>query len=275
MYTPEQQAALDEAGRLFGAGDAERSLALLRRLQSALPQDTRVAYSIALCHEHLGQIHEARALCDALLEAGPNPKVIELRQRLDTAGMGMLDDLLGPSAPKPPEHVKRGLSAYAPEPRQMVIGAALLLVACVGFALNQNVSNEYQQLEAIRLEATELPPPPLGSLAIIAAQWISLSFLSAAVGVFFALYIMDDVPGTDLSSAAPGVLTATAFLIPWLLIPVVGWVGVLVLVYRRYQPPLPKLAAAVGTFLACTGVGLGASTLLVMGMVQLLNSIML
>lgn len=277
MYTPEQQRALDEAGRLFQSGDAARALVLLRLVQKAHPQDARVAYSIALCLEQLGQTDEAAALCDALLASGPNPRVAQLRARLDSAvPVNLFGDLVsGPPRADASPPRKTGLGTYLPEGRQLVLALAIVFVLLCGFAINQNASLEFQQTEAIRTGATELPPPPAGALAIMVAQWISLSYLAVALGVFAALYLLEDLPGSDFVSVIPGVVTATAYLLPFLIVPLLGWVVVLVLIKRKYEVGIGSLAKAAGAFLMTTSLTLAAASLVVQLVAVAMDSVLL
>lgn len=269
------EARFHEAARRFEKDDAVGAKALLLEVDAALPGQAQVAYALALCHERLGEWDAAQRQCSVAMAANPTPQVVELMQRLNDHAEFLPGRTPPDSATNTTSKRKLGWQQYLPEPRQGVIIIGLLLIACAGFAFNQNVAIEAQQTEALRLNVVELPPPPPGALAIMVAQWITLGFVSVTAGVFVALYMLEDLPGMDFESSILGVATASAYLFPFLLVPVLGWIIALVLIARLYQQGIGAIARATVAFLAAGGVTLVILTLLVEGMERGLNSIFL
>jgi hypothetical protein len=130
----------------------------------------------------------------------------------------------------------------------LVVGgfiAALVVALTAGRPTIEFYADIVQNVETYEADPSLAPPFPGGSFAVLFVAWYAYSFILGCMTAYFTLKVLDSLPfgsfGDDMKDVA--LYSLYFFLLSW--VPVLGWIGILVILKRHYDLSVGTLIGAV------------------------------
>jgi len=262
MATTESANNFNEAGGLFKQERYKEALAMLSELNRAHPNTQRILYPMALCHSKLNQFTDAMQLADRLIlefEYEPARKLqAELREKTgieDLAALTGLADLdLGlsggssfgspaASAVGPPVlHVESSISKYF----NLILVAIFLAILAAFIVTFNQFGYEYAEWQAAFSQQSDtLPPFPVASAIYNLILHLVLAFFAGCIGAYCGLAVVQALPEDDFNDNLRDIALYVLYGTLLMFIPFLGWIAILVIVYKHYDLRIGSLIVTV------------------------------
>lgn len=260
-----------EADTLYRQRRYIEALTLLEELDLAHPNTRRIQYPLARTFARLERYPQAIDLLEQIVRQTNYEPAQYLLEKLEgrTASameidLSTFDDEMTSnldfesSEPSSPPALPRDESP--PSARfNWILGSALVLTLAVMIVGQATFGAEFEEWFAAVQEQPDSPPPaPLGPVFYAAIQALILSFIGGCAAAYCGLAVVQALPYTDYEGNLKDVALYNVFGFLLCMIPILGWIALLVILKRHYELSFGKLVVMVFMYMVVsTALGWG------------------
>lgn len=250
-----------EADTLYRQRHYEEALAMLRRLDRDHPDTRHILYPIARCLSRLERYDEAIELTGRIAEQfdyGPARELHErLRKRTESAPIVNISSFdVDLSAPLP---FASGTSP-PPIPGESSPSASLNWALCLGLIVilailvvgRKTIMVEFWDWYAVASEQSNSlqSVPPIGSMMAVLFEILVLGWVAGCAGAYCGLGAVQALPYTTFDDNLKDIALYVFFGSLLSFIPVLGWIAILVILYKHYELSVGRLFVVCFVYMA-------------------------
>ncbi len=253
-----------EADRFYRLRRYPEALAILEELNREHPGTRRVLYPMARCLARLERYADALELTGRLIEEFEYEPArllhAKLEKRTESAKLLNLDEIdvelsgaLGfkSTAAPPALPVESSSSAKV----NWILGAALIAVLGVLVFFQNRVGFEFAEwLTAVNEQPEVIPPVPVGSAIYFGILVFTLSYIGGCLGGYCGLAVVQALPFSTFEDNLKDVALYVLYGTLLSLIVILGWIAILVILYRHYELRFGNLIVVVFVYRAVGGL---------------------
>ncbi len=242
----------------------QEALAILEDLDRAHPDTRRVLYPMARCLARLERYADAMELTGRLIDEfeyeparllhaklekrTQSAKLLNL-DRIDEELSGALGFNLGAAPPVLP------VESRASSNTNWILGAALIVVLGTLVFFQHLIGFEFTEwLTAVSEQPESIPPVPVGPAIYFGFLVLTLSYIGGCLGGYCGLAVVQALPFTTFEGNLKDVALYVAFGTLLSMIPVLGWIAILIILSRHYELSLGSLMVVVFVYMAVGGL---------------------
>lgn len=248
-----------EADNLYRQGQYQEALTLLVELDRAHPNTRRILYPMALCLSKLEQHSEAMRITARLVaefEYGPARKLhAKLQESLEPIGVTGLEELdlglsgasgFGLTAASTVGPPVIAMESFTSKYFNSILVAVFTVTLAVLIFFQNRIGFELTEwLEAVGQQPETLPPFPVASAVYNVALTLLLSFFGGCVGAYCGLAVVQALPEDDFNDNLKDIALYVLYGTLLSFIPILGWIAILVVIYRHYELRFGSLIVTV------------------------------
>ena len=262
MDKGESRYKFKEADSLYRRRRYHEALALLEELDHAHPNTRRILYPLARTLARLDRHPQAIEVLDRIVQDSDYGPARDLKVKLEqlTASairldLDKIDDELSSglgfhsSMPPPlPEESRPSASV------NLVLGVGLMLLLVTLVVLRGTVEVDFLEwLTNVNEQQDPLPPVPIGSMICFIIDLLLLGYIAGCMGAYSGLAVVQALPFTTFEDNLKDIAIYVAIGTLLSFVPVLGWLALLIIIYRHYELRLGTLMVVVFIYIVIIG----------------------